>query len=323
MAQSIEFFLHPPSPKSSPINSNKLIPHRINTEKTILPPVSSLLPSPSSSIASNSNELPVLLSPTLSTHSSLIQQSSPLLEAVEPCYLNNSNNSPSLSPFMSSLTLDSPTHLSPLNSPFSTTFNLLIPPPTNTRSRSRSRSRSISSTCSSVPSLLSLGGGVSDNNSNIGDPHIQQQVEQAVTNKEITTKRKRGRPPNVPNYNNNNNNQQRDNWTFVTPTVWDVHHHDIQEQAEEQQAENNDNDDGEQENSNMVLQWPNTTSNNKKEEEQGQNTFTNTNMDTTLSMPKKKRGRKPKVQLAGNFCFVWRDLTAPRTSNSSKKKTKK
>ena len=47
----------------------------------------------------------------------------------------------------------------------------------------------------------------------------------------------------------------------------------------------------------------------------GINTFTSTNMDMALSIPKKKRGRKPKKQMAGNSCFVWRDLTAPRGAN--------
>ncbi|KAI8987693.1 hypothetical protein BDF20DRAFT_832599 [Mycotypha africana] len=40
---------------------------------------------------------------------------------------------------------------------------------------------------------------------------------------------------------------------------------------------------------------------------------------TTLDLiPTKKRGRRPKVQLAGNFCFVWRDLTAKRGANKKK-----
>lgn len=35
--------------------------------------------------------------------------------------------------------------------------------------------------------------------------------------------------------------------------------------------------------------------------------------------PKKKRGRKPKQQFSGNSCFVWKDLTAPRSPNKRSK----
>ncbi|KAI9261475.1 hypothetical protein BDA99DRAFT_511455 [Phascolomyces articulosus] len=63
-----------------------------------------------------------------------------------------------------------------------------------------------------------------------------------------------------------------------------------------------------------VLLWPEEPRRNK-----GLNTFTSTRMDSTLSIPKKKRGRKPKVQLAGNSCFVWRDLTARRGANRKRK----
>jgi hypothetical protein len=65
-------------------------------------------------------------------------------------------------------------------------------------------------------------------------------------------------------------------------------------------------------NEGMLVLWP---------EIDQQNTFTSTRMDTTLTMPKKKRGRKPKTQLAGNSCFVWRDLTARRGANRVKKTT--
>lgn len=217
MAQNIEFFLHPPSPKGC--------------LEFKLPPVSSLLLDDNS----NSNCLP-------------------------PPY-----SLPSLSPFMGSLSLDSPPQLSPQNSPCSS-FSLLLPPPTRSRSLSNA---STNSTCS-ISSLMN-------------EP--QEPKPQ---------KRKRGRPPNTCQAT------QRDNWTFVTPTVWDVKHKEIEPQPPIKQDDDY-----------MVLHWPS---------QQGQNTFTNSNMDTTLSMPKKKRGRKPKMELAGNFCFVWRDLTARRGANKKKKK---
>jgi hypothetical protein len=36
-------------------------------------------------------------------------------------------------------------------------------------------------------------------------------------------------------------------------------------------------------------------------------------------IPKKKRGRKPKQQFTGNSCFVWKDLTSPRSPNKKHK----
>lgn len=221
MAQNIEFFLHPPSPKADNSSSSS-----ISTGLEFkLPPVSSLL---------------------------LDDLSLP------PCSL------PSLSPFMGSLSLDSPPQLSPHSSPCSS-FSLLLPPPTRTRSLSNA---STSSSCS-IRSLMN-------------DP----------LDPEEPPKRKRGRPPSVCQAPH-----QRDSWTFVTPTVWDVKHKEIEPPCK-------------QDDDYMVLHWPT---------QQGQSTFTNSNMENTLSMPKKKRGRKPKMELAGNFCFVWRDLTARRGANKKKK----
>lgn len=77
----------------------------------------------------------------------------------------------------------------------------------------------------------------------------------------------------------------------------------------------------------MVVLWPEAPASSGVETSlEGQSsihkdhnrTFTSTRMDNTLTMPKKKRGRKPKVQLAGNSCFVWRDLTARRGPNRKK-----
>lgn len=145
---------------------------------------------------------------------------------------------------------------------------LSLPPPTDTR-----RSRSLSN-ASSTSSLLSTS--------------------------DDTTKRKRGRPPN--------STSQRESWTFVTPTVWDVHEQKDEKLAYQQQpAEGNK----------VLLNWSTPSINHKIKD---QHMFTNTNLDCALTIPKKKRGRKPKKQLAGNFCFVWRDLTAKRGVNKKKKK---
>ncbi|KAG0173228.1 hypothetical protein DFQ28_011645 [Apophysomyces sp. BC1034] len=125
-------------------------------------------------------------------------------------------------------------------------------------------------------------------------------------------KRKRGRPSNA------SRQVQRDSWTFVTPTVWDVKRRDITDDEEKMSSTSSTgapHDDGQ-----IVLLWPSDNEDEDRcERESTLNTFTSTRMDATLSMPKKKRGRKPKMQLAGNSCFVWRDLTARRGANRKKK----
>lgn len=85
-------------------------------------------------------------------------------------------------------------------------------------------------------------------------------------------RRRRGRPRND------------GDWTFLTPTVWDVKT-SSSPQEESVSSEEEDNDD------------------NKSTMEAA---FTSAKMDTVLEMPRKKRGRKPKTQIAGNSCFVWR-----------------
>jgi hypothetical protein len=37
-------------------------------------------------------------------------------------------------------------------------------------------------------------------------------------------------------------------------------------------------------------------------------------MDSLLSTPKRKRGRKPKHVLEGNGCFVWKEIKSKRRS---------
>jgi hypothetical protein len=86
-------------------------------------------------------------------------------------------------------------------------------------------------------------------------------------------KRKRGRPPNL------REPVWEGGWTFVTPTVWNITSASPVPSAEQEDTET-------------------TTA------------FTSSTMDTVLTMPKKKRGRKPKTHIEGNSCFVWRDLTA-------------
>ncbi|CAO3698591.1 unnamed protein product [Rhizopus stolonifer] len=82
-------------------------------------------------------------------------------------------------------------------------------------------------------------------------------------------KRKRGRPPSKSSIYNH--------WTFVTPTVCSVKHQEYDK----------------------TWQWSSN---------EGIHTFMDSKMDMPLNMPTRKRGRKPKAQLKGNFCFLWRDL---------------
>ncbi|GAN10628.1 hypothetical protein MAM1_0378c10172 [Mucor ambiguus] len=316
MAQQIEFFLHPPSPVCSASVSNHHGNNVVTSDNNtcILPPVSSLLQCNQRQQQEDPNDLPTLCLPSPS-----LSSSSSLLEPVEPysSTLNDNSSSPSLSPFMGSLSLDSPPQLSPQTSPYPA-YRLLLPPPTNTR-----RCRSLSNV-STNSTNSNFSQSSSDMGRRLSDPPIFSDLP--PTTEPYTAKRKRGRPPNT----SRPQPHQRDSWTFVTPTVWDVKQqtketeqqdtvHSLQalqhnEQPTQSQMVNKDEDF-------MVLHWPTSSAATKSKDEiqqQGQNTFTNTTMNTALSMPKKKRGRKPKMQLAGNFCFVWRDLTARRGANKKK-----
>ncbi|KAI8876780.1 hypothetical protein K501DRAFT_337871 [Backusella circina FSU 941] len=326
---NIEFFLHPPSPKLN----------------CTLPSVSTLLQhsSPASPSSPKEDTLPSLCLPDTPLTNDL--------EPVEPSPTLNSScpnspwSSPSLSPFMGSLTLDSPPQTS---SPF-----YLLPPP-NQRCRSLSNastSSSLSSISTQLSNTLMMNRRLSDpplyspamdhassfrrtssaspppappsTSPSVIPPTIKAQSDSTPAVHSLdgskqshsllfVAKQKRGRPPNA----SRQASSQRDSWTFVTPTVWDVKHREEPTLTDQEYDQD----------SFMVLHWPpghgpkQTMNNANDESSTGLSTFTNTNMDTTLSIPKKKRGRKPKMQLEGNFCFVWRDLTARRGAN---KKTQK
>ncbi|KAI8143955.1 hypothetical protein BJV82DRAFT_610008 [Fennellomyces sp. T-0311] len=101
-------------------------------------------------------------------------------------------------------------------------------------------------------------------------------------------KRRRGRPPS------NREPVNEGGWTFLTPTVWDVKQPPVQHESPEPKTEQHE----------MMA------------------AFSSSNMDTVLQMPRKKRGRKPKTQLAGNSCFVWKELPSTRSPSKKAKKTK-
>ncbi|KAI9362678.1 hypothetical protein BD770DRAFT_381547 [Pilaira anomala] len=110
-------------------------------------------------------------------------------------------------------------------------------------------------------------------------------------------KRRRGRPPTC------NNNFDGGGWTFLTPTVWDIHV--SQEQKDRELKADNDI----MAKSKLQVHLIDDTTMNDS-----MNAFTDSNMDTLLQMPRKKRGRKPKTHIVGNSCFVWKDLTSTRSS---------
>ncbi|KAI7882671.1 hypothetical protein K492DRAFT_193340 [Lichtheimia hyalospora FSU 10163] len=102
-------------------------------------------------------------------------------------------------------------------------------------------------------------------------------------------KRKRGRPPSK-------HNTWQGGWVFLAPTVWTVQ---------------------------SCPQPPptppsNTDPSNKSDMHDSMTAFTSSDLDMVLPMPRKKRGRKPKHNLAGHSCFVWRDIP---TQQSVKKTT--
>jgi hypothetical protein len=92
-------------------------------------------------------------------------------------------------------------------------------------------------------------------------------------------KRRRGRPPNMKPYDGKN-------WTFLTPTVWDVNHQQTQAVTGEVEED--------------VMHGTMAA-------------FTSSSMDMVLQMPRKKRGRKPKSHIQGHSCFVWKDVPSKRT----------
>ncbi|KAJ8659306.1 hypothetical protein O0I10_005021 [Lichtheimia ornata] len=107
-------------------------------------------------------------------------------------------------------------------------------------------------------------------------------------------KRKRGRPPSK-------HNTWQGGWVFLAPTVWTVQ--SCPQPPAPPPSSNMD---------------PSSSSSTKSDMHDSMTAFTSSDLDMVLPMPRKKRGRKPKHNLAGHSCFVWRDIP---TQQSIKKTT--
>lgn len=360
---SIEFFLHPPSPRLPQSNSPRLPP--VSELLRDAPSLSSQLP-PTTTISHPPSPKD---NDTISTPPQLPQIHEPIPDTRLPALTVSIPNEPFLSPCSSPSTCQTDTpHSSPTSS------HLLLPPPCNTR-RCRSLSSASSSSISSLSSTLSLPCSTR----RLSDPplysaldhhdpsmswhqhhHKQQQQSSPVQCSPCSlpstplqppiisspscsssssssyssrqspplsqkgppiVKRRRGRPPNATRHPRDNN------WTFVTPTVWEVRRSPSLIPPSQPSAcidASNSREHSPTSTSDItVLQWPDDpygkNNTNTTSSEAFNSTFSSTNMDTPLSMPRKKRGRKPKMQLAGNSCFVWRDLTAKKRAHRIKK----
>lgn len=372
---SIEFFLHPPSPRLPQSTSPRL------------PPVSELLrdaPSLSPQLPPTTTTTTAISHPSspidnnISTPPQLPQIHEPIPDTRLPALTVSIPSEPFLSPCSSPSTCQTDTpHSSPTSS------HLLLPPPCNTR-RCRSLSSASSSSLSSLSSTLSLPCSTR----RLSDPplysaldhhdpsmswhqHQQQQQPSPVQCSPCSlpstsppqqslpppatisspscsssssssyssrqspplsqkgppiVRRRRGRPPNATRHPRDNN------WTFVTPTVWEVRRSPSPVPPSSQPtttttcidpSSSREHSPTTNQHDITVLQWPDDpygrNSSNTASSEAFNSTFSSTNMDTPLSMPRKKRGRKPKMQLAGNSCFVWRDLTAKKRAHRIKK----
>ncbi|CAO3655832.1 unnamed protein product [Mucor fragilis] len=118
---------------------------------------------------------------------------------------------------------------------------------------------------------------------------------------ETVLKRRRGRPPNL------REPSEEGGWTFLTPTVWNVKNQQLPPQDT---TETKDAVSHQQQHAAVSSSTTNG----------GLATFSTLSEEhTLLQMPRKKRGRKPKTQMAGNSCFVWKDISATRRSTKAMK----
>ncbi|KAI8369717.1 hypothetical protein BD560DRAFT_397631 [Blakeslea trispora] len=334
MSQPIKVYLHPPSPTTNLIctlpSVKSLFPESMEEDESTTtfkgeqsPPRPSIQQLPSIRVTEDADS-------HLDTNHRRLSFSNKL-DAIEPQLdsLSISTSPYQQSPIMSFSSPSSTTSSlvgSPLISPISDGPFLLPPPDANTLRRCRSVSNSsvassptqspytsFSFRSLSEPPTLNLPPPSAEDDDDEEDDEGSKGEKKKSRMEEchpvFGPKRKRGRPPNA----SRPEIQADSNFTFVKPTVWDVKQ---QKQTSFSQQES-------QSTSHQITHASNTP--HFAESiilSEGINTFTATNMDMALNIPKKKRGRKPKKQLAGNSCFVWRDLTAPRGANKKQVSSK-
>ncbi|CAO3638539.1 unnamed protein product [Mucor hiemalis] len=339
MVHSIEVYLQPPSPT---MNSSYKLPSVKSLFPASMDDDTNLQELPSIRLTNEDDDNVMNNNSNHSNHGLLT--SSPRLNIIEPTPdLSLSNSLYQQSPIMTFSSPSSTTSSmagSPLVSPIQD-GPFLLPPPDSSFRRCRSVSNASNISSSSSSSYQFTFRSLSEPPTlNLPPSTTSDEDDRDTTTATGTSiddchpifgpKRKRGRPPNA----SRPEVQGGSNWTFVKPTVWDVKHNQQQQQQQQQQQK--------QQTIEMTSisnpaynHHPSSSIHSTKNNDtpqfytentvmsDGINTFTSTNMNMALSIPKKKRGRKPKKQLAGNSCFVWRDLTAPRGANKPKNNEKK
>ncbi|KAK4513490.1 uncharacterized protein ATC70_005491 [Mucor velutinosus] len=193
--------------------------------------------------------------------------------------------------------------ISPILSPSSISFPFPSP---STQQQQQQPSILISPSSPSAPSTLTLQPCRSPSPVAATPERDQRPLlppsTQIIVNEEGETilKRRRGRPPNA------KESPEEGGWTFLTPTVWDVKNQQSSQDAATKGVVSN------QQQPPQTLAASITNG--------GVAVFSSSIVkDPLLQMPRKKRGRKPKTQIAGNSCFVWKDITATRRSTKAMK----
>lgn len=330
------FSLSPASPRPSAFSSSSNKGVRSPYLSVALSPILSPIDSPGSSSRRSPSPLPSpsLLSPNINSNFNSINNSNnnntshnnvslpPLQGDDPPRKLQRHPSISSISSITTSpkpqynsvWTSSSPFMTSPHQSTMESPVPSSLPSPTipDAASTCTNMTRSVSP-CSSMgedgPISLQQSHQERDNSSSLSsnsshsDPNEKPPLPPAMQivlseSGQPILKRRRGRPPSM------REPTLEGGWTFLTPTVWDVNNPQSQQQQQQQeQQQQNDHSD-----------TPDSVMNGSMA------AFTSSNMDMVLQMPRKKRGRKPKTHIAGNSCFVWKEITASRRTKKSKTK---
>ncbi|KAF7730830.1 hypothetical protein EC973_001348 [Apophysomyces ossiformis] len=272
------FRLSPPSPNTPKSPSDFYLKRPLSaTTSPLLSPIDPLSPRSTCTTLQPHSPFP----PSLSPSPSIDDTSSPPLQGYDPPRPLVRHPSPHPQPLFNKL----PTWAKTSPDPQQQEQHQQAAPP--------------SSTCSSLqaaPRLSSVSPTLSSTRPAADKPASQPQPQQLPPSTQILftesgqpiLKRRRGRPPST------REPVWEGGWTFLTPTVWDVN-------SSQQQP------------STKPLPPPSQVD--VSGHAGSMAAFTDANMDTVLQMPRKKRGRKPKTHIAGNSCFVWRELTVTRSPN--------